>query len=64
MAETRAAVAVAAAAALAAADRGGIPSPPIGGGNDSTAWTGGPNKVASQEADKTQLYYGQKTNCF
>jgi hypothetical protein len=42
-----------ASAAAAAASTGGggpptVPNPRIGGGNDSTAWTGGPNQVANR----------------
>jgi hypothetical protein len=42
--------AAAAATALAAACGSGVPSPHIRGGNDLTAWTGGPNKVAKRLA--------------
>ncbi len=39
-----------AATAGAAADAAVLPSPRIGGGNDATAWTGGPNEISKKLA--------------
>jgi hypothetical protein len=48
---TRGAAAAAAAVTTGAtATASAVPSPRIGGGNDSTAWTGGPNQVAKRLA--------------